>query len=253
MTLARLNGWTVTARMWVNQANDEPWHLFIPEHNLVAEYWVEGAGGDDPETNGSEAYSFVKTDRVTFYRASEGAVDSAYGPKTGEALALEDISPIVFSEVMRSCDLFTAVAAIAADPYWLDRGGEAMHPTQWDAQAGDYWRNTNTTELVESGQRRHAMLERIIPRLAIADKLTLNDKSLIVKGTRHTYEIHLGSGECSRSGRHICIVPAGSKAKGKAKIWLPFEGDRTLSIILSKAVLLAADDTIKDPGILRQL
>ena len=37
------------------------------------------------------------------------------------------------------------------------------------------------------------------------------------------------------------------------KIWLPFEGDRTLSIILSKAVLLAADDEITDPVILAQL
>ena len=37
------------------------------------------------------------------------------------------------------------------------------------------------------------------------------------------------------------------------KIWLPFEGGRTLSIIISKALLLAADDKITDPVILRQL
>ena len=151
----------------------------------------------------------MQTDRVSFYRAPEGAVDSAYGPKMGEALALEDISPVVFSEVMRSCDLFTAVASIPADPNWLDRGGEATHPTQWGARADEYWHNTNTAELVESGKRRHAMLERI-------------------------------------------IVPAGVNAGAKGKIWLPFEGDRTLSIILPKAVLLAADDKIKDPVILRQ-
>ncbi|WP_298308134.1 DUF4132 domain-containing protein [uncultured Erythrobacter sp.] len=223
MSLARLNGWTVTARMWVDQANDEPWHLFIPEHNLVAEYWVEGTGGDDPQMNGNGAYSFVQTDRVSFYRAPEGAVDSAYGPKMGEALALEDISPVVFSEVMRSCDLFTAVASIPADPNWLDRGGEATHPTQWGARADEYWHNTNTAELVESGKRRHAMLERIIARLAIADKLTLNEKSLVVQGTRHTYEIHLGSGVCSRSGRHICIVPAGVNAGAKGKSGSPLK------------------------------
>ena len=251
MTLARINGWTVTARMWVDQANDEPWHLFLPEHNLVAEYWVESAGGDNPETSPSGSYNFVQTDRVTFYRAPEGAVDSAYGPKVGEAIALDEVSPVVFSEVMRSCDLFTAVASIAADPNWLDRGGGAAHPTQWGGHANQYWYRTNTAELVESGKRRHAMLQRIIPRLAIADKLSLNEKSLVVKGTRHIYEIHLGSGACSRSGRHLCIVPANTRKQGK--IWLPFEGDRTLSIILSKAVLLAADDKIKDPVILRQL
>jgi hypothetical protein len=45
-------------------------------------------------------------------------------------------------------------------------------------------------------------------------------------------------------------VPA--TAEG-GRLWLPFEGDRTLSIILSKAMLLAADDKITDPVILRQL
>jgi hypothetical protein len=34
---------------------------------------------------------------------------------------------------------------------------------------------------------------------------------------------------------------------------LPFEGDMTLSVILSKAFLLAADDKITDPSILSQI
>ncbi len=34
---------------------------------------------------------------------------------------------------------------------------------------------------------------------------------------------------------------------------LPFDGDQMLSIIVSKAVLLAADDKITDPAITRQL
>ena len=68
---------------------------------------------------------------------------------------------------------------------------------------------------------------------------------------RHEYEIHLGSGACARGGRHICIVPK-SFEEGD-KIWLPFEGDRTLSIIISKALLLAADDKITDPVIQGQL
>ncbi len=37
------------------------------------------------------------------------------------------------------------------------------------------------------------------------------------------------------------------------RLWLPFEGDRMLSIILSKAMLLAADEKITDPVIPRQL
>ena len=34
---------------------------------------------------------------------------------------------------------------------------------------------------------------------------------------------------------------------------LPFEGDRTLSVIVSKAFLLAADTRITDPTITRQI
>lgn len=251
MSLARINGWTVTGRVWFDAPNDDPWHLHILAHGLVAEYWVEGAGGDDPETTDSGSYAYVNTDRVTFFRAIPGATDSARGPSTGDPLPLADIPPVVFSEVMRSCDLFTAVASIAADPTWLDRGQDAHHPSQWGHTAAQYWREVNTAELVESGKRRHAMLARIIPRLAIADKLTLTDRALEVKGTRHTYEIHLGSGASSRGGRHICIVPKSTNAADK--VWLPFEGDRTLSIIISKAVLLAADDKITDPVILAQI
>ena len=251
MALARLNGWRVTHRMWVDTPNDEPWHLLIPAHGLVADYWVHGTGGDDPQVTGSAAYSYVSTDRVQFHRIAEGAADSAAGPNRGAPVLLTDVPPVVFSEVMRHTDLFTAVASIAADPQWMDEGRDAAHPNQWARHADEYWRNTNAAALVESGKRRRAMLERIVPRLKIADQLLLGDRHLVVQGTRHTYEIHLGSGACSRSGRHICIVPK-SAAEGD-KIWLPFEGDRTLSIIISKAVLLAADDKITDPVILRQL
>ena len=38
-----------------------------------------------------------------------------------------------------------------------------------------------------------------------------------------------------------------------AKVFLPFEGDRTLSIILSKAFLLAEDTTITDKTIISQI
>jgi hypothetical protein len=251
MTLARLNGWRVTHRMCVDAPNDEPWHVVIPAHNLVADYWVQGTGGDHPQLVDSAAYAYVSTDRVQFHRIPEGATDRAAGPRRGDPVPLAEIPPVVYSEIMRHADLFTAVASIAADPNWLDQGGDAAHPSQWGRHADDYWRETNTAALVESGKRRRAMLERIVPRLKIAAKLKLEDRYLVVQGTRHEYQIHLGSGACSRGARHICIVPK-SVTEGD-KIWLPFEGDRTLSIIISKAMLLAADDKITDPVILHQL
>jgi hypothetical protein len=48
----------------------------------------------------------------------------------------------------------------------------------------------------------------------------------------------------------LCIVP--SRGKGDGKVFLPFEDER-LSLILSKAFLLAADTDITDESILRQI
>jgi hypothetical protein len=49
-------------------------------------------------------------------------------------------------------------------------------------------------------------------------------------------------------------VPKQSSASAnESGVLLPFEGDSTLSIILSKAFLLADDTEIKDPTIVRQI
>ena len=52
--------------------------------------------------------------------------------------------------------------------------------------------------------------------------------------------------------QYLCIVPEG-KTKSTEKVFLPFEGDSLLSIIISKAFLLAEDDKIKDKTILSQI
>jgi hypothetical protein len=49
---------------------------------------------------------------------------------------------------------------------------------------------------------------------------------------------------------YLCIVP--SRTRTTAKLFLPFEDDR-LSVILSKAVLLAADSDITDASIRAQI
>jgi hypothetical protein len=51
----------------------------------------------------------------------------------------------------------------------------------------------------------------------------------------------------------LCIVPGGRNEKDHQKIYLPFEGDSLLSIIISKALLLAEDTKIKDETITRQI
>jgi hypothetical protein len=73
-----------------------------------------------------------------------------------------------------------------------------------------------------------------------------------VTGKRSRYRIHLGSAavhDIARD-RHLCIVPSRDAAPMPV---LRLDGDEILSIILSKAMLLARDDRITDPVILRQM
>jgi hypothetical protein len=90
----------------------------------------------------------------------------------------------------------------------------------------------------------------VLPALVIADRVSLDERWLDVRGSLASYRIHLGSGNVMRAdGRHLCIVATGSPGG----IWLPFEGDPLLAAILSKAFLLARDDRIRDPSIRAQI
>ena len=57
----------------------------------------------------------------------------------------------------------------------------------------------------------------------------------------------------SPNDEYLCIVPRPRWRATPAKVFLPFEGDHTISIILSKALLLAEDTKIKDKTILSQI
>jgi hypothetical protein len=89
--------------------------------------------------------------------------------------------------------------------------------------------------------------------LSIADKCSLDDRHLIIRGKLQAYRIHLGSGNIimASNNQYLCIVPAHSSENGRVR--LPFEGDGLLSVILSKAFMLAEDDKITDQQIISQL
>ena len=110
-------------------------------------------------------------------------------------------------------------------------------------------------ELSETAVTRHDVLARLLPRLRIADACTLQDRFLAVRGTRRTYRIHLGSGSIimEPNGQYLCIVPAGGARDAASGVVLPFEGDSMLTVILSKAFLLADDAKITDRLILQQI
>jgi hypothetical protein len=146
-----------------------------------------------------------------------------------EPLSFDQVPPLVFSEVMRDVDLFVGVASVGNDPNWSEGGPEGRYRAYWQSYAfGD---------LSATAQTRKVLLETLIPRLKIAKRCTLADKYLVVKGDLRTYKIHLGSGNIlmSPNDQYLCIVPGrGSTNKSAESVFLPFEGDNTLSIILSK-------------------
>jgi hypothetical protein len=76
---------------------------------------------------------------------------------------------------------------------------------------------------------------------------------LIVGGDLHDYRFHIGSANVlmEPGSRYLCIVQGSGDTA--ASLPLPFEGDRILGLILSKALLLVNDKKIKDPTIARQL
>jgi hypothetical protein len=54
--------------------------------------------------------------------------------------------------------------------------------------------------------------------------------------------------------QYLCIVPGrGSGESATEHLFLPFEGDTVLAIVLSKAFLLSEDTRITDPTITRQI
>ncbi|WP_456340175.1 DUF7737 domain-containing protein [Streptomyces caniscabiei] len=167
-----------------------------------------------------------------------------------DPVPLTGIPPLVLSEVLRDVDLFVGVAGVGNDPTWQDGGPEGRFV--------EYWTSYGFGELDQSAETRRTLLEQLVPRLAIADRCTLEGRFLQVEGALHTYRIHLGSGNILMSpyGRYLCVVPKSTGTGGNGTTqtgYLPFEGDRMLAVILSKAMLLAKDSEITDPTIVSRL
>ena len=254
--LCSARGWKNKLRLMVDDTYP-PAHRLLPPWNLRAEFWIEGAGTEyGTDTNETGTYLYLTTDQVRFYQiesaqlhahAGGGGYNQQWNP-TGDddPLPLEQVPPLAFSEIMRDVDLFVGVASVGNDPSWADGGPGGAYR--------EYWHSYSFGELSASAQTRKALLERLIPRLKIADRCELTDRFLVVKGSIRTYKIHLGSGNIlmEPNDQYLCIVPKQTVSGGE-RVHLPFEGDGTLSIILSKAFMLANDAKITDPTITSQL
>lgn len=237
-SLAKNRGWKYSLLgAFDNGRHNSAAELLIPDHRLRAEYWINEVNADNA-TSDSGIWLYIVTDQVRFLDTN-----------TNQVVQLIDIPPIVLSEVLRDVDLFVGVASVGNDPDWRDNGGLPAYR--------NYWEGYSFGELTEVAKTRKLILQRLLPRLKIAGVAEITDRFLVVKGKLRTYKIHLGSTNIlmEPNDQYLCIVPDRSAAGdvGSHGVFLPFEGDSGLSLILSKAFLLAADDKITDTTITRQI
>ena len=232
-TLAKLRGWQYSLMgAYDDGIENQICQIKLPSYSLNAEFWIDEMNANDA-FNDTGIWLYVITDQVRF-------------KQHGETVPVDEIPALPFSEIMRDVDLFVGVASIGNDPNWEDHGN--------DRRRFNYWQSYSFGELSESAKTRKKALERLIPRLKIANQCSFDQKFLVVKGEWRTYKIHMGSGNIlmAPNDEYLCIVPD-RKPKSPNQVFLPFEGDNILSIILSKAMMLAEDTKINDESILRQI
>jgi len=141
------------------------------------------------------------------------------------AMRLVEVPPRLFSEAMRDLDLVVSVA----------------HRSGVDPEA--------TSSTVET---RGALVRELAHALRLGN-VSVQTRHALIQGHFGEYNLHLGSGVIHRQpGGQLCIIPVQAQQRGR--LFLPFADDdpRTAGV-LSKVLLLARDQEIKDPGILEQL
>jgi len=215
--------------MWDGGFDGEARRAFGPDWRSVIFYDLV-----EPEDAMADV-EFCSTDQVRFER---------HDGREWRVAPLAEVPLRVFSEAMRDADLFVAVTSVAADPTWGDRG---------DTRYRDYWERTAFGEVTESAAMRRETLRALMPRTAIADRVEVGERFLRVRGDLRTYKIHLGSANIlmEPDDSYLCIVPGRDRTD---RVFLPFEeGGGRLSVIVSKAFLLADDTSITDPTITVQI
>jgi hypothetical protein len=85
------------------------------------------------------------------------------------------------------------------------------------------------------------------------ENVQLSEKQVTIDGKLANYDINLRIGIVHKQpGGAICIIPVHSQHSGR--IFLPFaDKDPKTAKVVSKVILLARDEQIKDPTILEQI
>ena len=148
-----------------------------------------------------------------------------YDRRTFKDKKISEVNPVIYSEIMRDVDLAVSVAhAGGVDP-------ETSHSTI---------------------EMRRMIVEHAMPMFGITD-FKVSGNFVKVRGKLANYNIHLGSGVVHKEGStQIAVLPV--QSQGRGRVFLPFlDEDPKTSEIISKILLFAEDDKIKDPSILSQI
>lgn len=145
--------------------------------------------------------------------------------ENGKRKNINEIRPILFSEIMRDLDLVVSVA---------HEGGEVLEPSM------------STVEM------RGGLVAQTVDMLGLSN-IKVQKNFVIINGEYGEYAVHLGSGVIhQRPGGMVFVLPIHSQFRGR--IFLPFADDDPKSAeVLTKILTLANDKEIKDPDIIRQI
>lgn len=164
-----------------------------------------------------------------FGEEAEGEIQDLVFERNGKSLSLIDVPPTSFSEAMRDLDLVVTIA--------IPDGSDENHE-----------RFTSAASIAA----RTDLLRAMAPSLG-ERRLEFHERYVLVHGKLADYRIHLASGHVYiEPGAYLCIIPA--SLHDHSRVRLPFaEQDNKTAEIVSKVMLLAHDDEIKDASILRQI
>ena len=97
------------------------------------------------------------------------------------------------------------------------------------------------------------VMTREAARLLKLTNIEVLARHVLIEGTLGKYAVHLGSASVHRlPGEFICIVPVQNLQRGR--LFLPFvDSDPRTAEVVSKVLLLARDQEIRDPTLLEQL
>jgi hypothetical protein len=156
--------------------------LDLTQYNLQAKFDVESPEAEDDEsTTAHGIYLAIRTGRVEFARleaAQPNKLETGpfglsfprkfLGLRRRAPLRLEEVPALVFSEVMRDCDLFVGVTSIGTDPAW-----NRDHP---DDPHLPYWEHFAFGDLCAAAEHRREVLESLLRKLAIQDRCRLDGR-----------------------------------------------------------------------------